>query len=453
MRRSLFVVALAIGLLALLAAPTLASAKTIYVSPNGTNDTAHIRAAFAAAGPGGTVQLRAGHFTINDILVAGFTGAFRGAGKSRTVIDCPDGGVSVESGFDFPYLICFRGGAITVSDMSFDITSPAPAAPWSIPDTAHQDATNVATILYFKGQTSATSDRVGFAGYSNDATGYAGYNVDQSVVVEDTAACAMSGCTCTTADGLWAWSCSDAKATVGGPCQGNVFDTPGFGCAFIDFNASQVTVSGNRFVTGESDEVSAFGGTQGIWVYQDPGTAHSHYVITGNTMRTVTAEAIGLADGDGTGARAIDATVTGNRLDLGTADNPAFAGVGEGYTQNIKCLGNVLSGYATTGFAVGGDPLDDSFFPVSGWQIIGNDCRRLTADVADVWLSDGTTHCLVVGGPPPTTVFDQGTANILVNVTQVPDQAAPLLAGSSTQAPTPSAPSAPVKPLMKVRPY
>ena len=39
MRRLLFLIALAAGLLALLAAPALASAKTFYVSPSGKDDT------------------------------------------------------------------------------------------------------------------------------------------------------------------------------------------------------------------------------------------------------------------------------------------------------------------------------------------------------------------------------------------------------------------------------
>ena len=65
------------------------------MSPSGGNDTHDIQKAFkaaVAAGPGSVVQLTAGHFTIDDMLVTGFKGTFRGAGKGKTVIGCPDGG-------------------------------------------------------------------------------------------------------------------------------------------------------------------------------------------------------------------------------------------------------------------------------------------------------------------------------------------------------------------------
>ena len=85
MRRLVLAVVLAVALLCLLAAPALA-ATTITVTPSGGDDTAAIQAAFDAAvqaGPGSTVQLTAGHFYTNDILVQNFRGYFKGAGKCR----------------------------------------------------------------------------------------------------------------------------------------------------------------------------------------------------------------------------------------------------------------------------------------------------------------------------------------------------------------------------------
>ena len=102
------------------AAPALASAKTFYVHPSGGNDTANIQAAFNAAvkaGPGSTVQLSAGHFYTNRILVPNFNGTFKGAGQGKTVIDClrgldsslPGVIVKAEPGIvAFPYLVLLR---------------------------------------------------------------------------------------------------------------------------------------------------------------------------------------------------------------------------------------------------------------------------------------------------------------------------------------------------------
>ena len=147
MRRLLLVAVLAAALLGLLAAPALASAKTFDVHPSGGNDTKAIQAAFNAAviaGPGSTVQLSAGRFYTNNILVKGFDGYFRGAGEGKTVIDTlrgkypsgtyPNGapvpGVTVMPALEpFPSLLVFDGGRVRASDMSCDITSSSPADP------------------------------------------------------------------------------------------------------------------------------------------------------------------------------------------------------------------------------------------------------------------------------------------------------------------------------------
>ena len=154
-----------------------------------------------------------------------------------------------------------------------------------------------------------------------------------------------------------------------------------------------------------------------------PATPAPRYLITGNDLTCGSLALLLEDDCPSLGyTPRLAATVRGNHIDLGSAASPAFAAIGEYCTQNIKCYGNVLSGYASLGFALGGDQLPDlSYFPVSGWQIVGNDCRKLSASTADVDLDLGTTHCLVVGGPPPTTVLNNGTDNVLINVTPVAD--------------------------------
>ena len=110
-------------------------------------------------------------------------------------------------------------------------------------------------------------------------------------------------------------------------------------------------------------------------------------------------------------------------------------GIGEYDAQNVSVLANRFSGTGAAAIYLGtsynGDDAADS---VSGWQIIGDDVRGVTAvpqsaggPGAPIWLGPGTDHCLVVGGPAPTYVFNQGTDNILINATPVPTRPRPRL--------------------------
>ena len=61
----------------------------LQVNPSGGDDTQALIDAFdaaKAAGPGSTVKLAKGEFTIGMIEVRDFDGYFRGAGKGKTII-------------------------------------------------------------------------------------------------------------------------------------------------------------------------------------------------------------------------------------------------------------------------------------------------------------------------------------------------------------------------------
>ena len=176
MKRVLLAAVLAAVLLCLLAGPALA-ATTITVYPAGKTadmkhnaDTVNIRNAFKAAiaaGPGSTVQLTAGHFYTNDVLVKGFCGTFRGAGESKTVIDCLRGldpslsPVAVNPDWG-AFLFAFVGGQVTVSDMSCDITASSPTV-GNILDGV--TCTALGQVFQISGKESAAFERVNaFAG-------------------------------------------------------------------------------------------------------------------------------------------------------------------------------------------------------------------------------------------------------------------------------------------------
>jgi hypothetical protein len=439
MKKLLLVPILAATLLALLAAPAFASAKTIVLSPSRSgNDTARLQAAFTAAGRGGTVQLTSGHFTINDILVTGFRGTFRGAGQGRTVIDCPPDGVTVRT-VDIPplgptptaFLLGFQDSAVKVADLSFDITPPNPAQ-W--PD--GYDA--LAEVVCSMGDTCTAMDRVAFSGGPGDQNGFFGANTDQSVlVVPDTTNAGglytAQGCTFATSEGYVTWLLSRPRIDL----QDNTFASEGIACALIDISASQATVADNRFQNGNPIGNPTFY-SAGVTIEQDNGLglAPSRYLVSDNCFKVgPPADAVDLfdfgpANGEGQLLKAVvcdNSVVLRGSLSLPFVQNPG--GIGEYYAQNVSVLANRFAGTGAAAIYLGTSYIgDDAANSVSGWKIIGNDVRGVTAlprsaggPGAAIWLGPGTTDCTVIGGPAPTYVFNQGADNTLINVTPTTD--------------------------------
>ena len=456
MRKLVVLILAAFGVLLVVpAASALASPKTFYVSPSGGNDTYAIQKAFnaaVAAGPGSTVQLTAGHFTINDILVTSFQGTFRGAGESRTVIDCPPGGVTART-VDVPplgpttsaFLLGFQDSAVTVSDLSFDITPIAPAVPWG---SDSSDALNA--VVWLIGDTRGVFDRVGFAGGPGDQNGFFDSNTDQAVLVVPDATnaggvYAAQGCTFATSEGYVPYLLSRARIDV----QGNTFASEGVACGLYDLSASQATVVDNRFQNGNPIGNPTFY-SAGISIGQDPGLglAASRYLVSHNSFKVgPPADAVdlfdlGFAGGEG---QLLKAVVCDNRvvlrgsLDLPFVQNPG--GIGEYYAQDVSVLANCISGIGAAAIYLGTAYLgDDAAGSVSGWRIIGNNVKHMIplpqsagGAGAPIWLGPGTAHCLVIGGPAPTYVFNQGVDNTLINATPVGD---PPAAASRLAAPS-----------------
>jgi len=445
MRRFLFVFALAVGVLALLAAPAFASPKTICVPYTGKHDyTSEIQKAFDAAvkaGPGSIVQLGAGHFYANNIVVTNFDGTFRGAGEGRTVIDTlrglyPNGRGVTETGNPGYYLLffLFRGGDVRVSDLGFDITAASPAETWNDYGTPADFLGSMVGVL---GNASSSFDRVSFtAGAGNDN----GYNADEDLYVSGIAPldandnpitfaattgidsvrnCSFSGNAGVQVNGLTA-----GRLTV---C-GNVANTL-WPCCLVDDSArgSAIAISHNQMQGQHWYDVVVYQGFMadaGAGAPVPPLPAPRVTIADNHLEGTGQAGSVGLIDDSRLSSTIshLDAVVADNDFVLDT-DN---YGIGESFTQNICFMNNRMSGSAVEGMGLGDDQLPDgSYFPVSGWKIIGNDFRDLTTSVASVYLGMGTTHCLVVGGPRPTTVLDNGTDNTLINVTPISDPPAP----------------------------
>jgi len=459
MKKLLLVPVLTAALLALLAAPAFASPKTFYVHPSGGNDTHNIQKAFNAAvkaGPGSTVQLSAGHFYTNTILVRNFHGCFKGAGEGRTVIDCLRGldpslpGVTLLSAPDlmpFTFLVGFVGGHISVSDMSLHITafSPVDAA-----SNGGSDFLQAIVVVIGKPHASSAFDRVSItAGAGNDG----GLNADEDLIITGYAPTDQNGnptsfpaihgcqsvsdCSFVGHDGIQVQGLTNGKLSI----RGSVFDDTALGCLLDDSaGGSQIVVSHNRMTCREWASVILYQGWDASGNGDPtllPPLPAPHYLICDNHMLASTITFAGtLFAGNGVYAEddspsygapyRLDAIIAHNTIAVATEGwSDGISGV---CGQGMRVLGNHISGVAFAGIDVG---MNSDFglpsAPDSGWKIIGNDLSGLTAtgdqyglSTAQIRLGSDADHCLVVGGCRSTTVLDWGTDDTLINVTRLP---------------------------------
>lgn len=461
MRRFLLVVVLAAVLLCLQAAPAFAA--TFYVPPSGGDDTARIQGAFdlaAKAGPGITVMLGPGKFYTDTIFVQDFKGIFKGSGQGVTVIDTlraldPNApGLTVRPDVEpFPFLFGFKGGNVKVSDMSFDITAPQPAEPFN---SGHlfiggSGRTDLAEVVLVTGNASSAFDRVGFTAGGG---GSGGPNVAGSIGIIGKAVANADGawlslgptggvhkvtrCSFTGNIGLEVWGLTGGRLTAGGSeTMRNVFVENWSSFLLFDISNSRVEISHN--------EMTAWG--LNLVVVQSMVAANSpvgaplpplpaaRYVITdndiicrGGSMGMWLVDLSKLACG---AAGRIDALIADNDIVLAPPVEPWGCGINEYSTEDVKVLHNRFSGSGGNGIYIGDDVRPDGtgVYPVSDWKIIGNDFRDLDAEMASIYLGEGSTHCLVVC-PTTTDVIDRGIGNILVNVNLLP---APVAAQASAR--------------------
>ena len=305
-----------LGLLCLLAAPALASAKTIYVTPSGKDDTHNIQAAFNAAveaGPGSVVQLGAGHFYANNIVVQDFRGSFTGAGQGKTVIDTLRGLNPKAPGLAFPadahgvlepFPSFFAFGNVRVSGMTFDISAAHPAAKWNCnytPTFSWSD--NVGDVVLVTGSASTAFTHVGFVAHPGLAFGWP-YNVDAAIEITGPVTIypiqgyafdwgpPVAGTDSVTAcdfENMYLGVSAlvfEGTLTVGGsPTAGNVFGNIGFCALGAQAGGGQKTTFTFNQVNGTSS-----GSLFGVYATQTdnttgPNPAPSHFLIAHNAMQ------------------------------------------------------------------------------------------------------------------------------------------------------------------------
>lgn len=361
-----------LGFFALTVGMTRANDITI-VYPTGVDDTADIQSALNAAGPGDTVQLAAGQFYTNEILVEDFCGTFKGTGEG-TKIDVLRGlnpslpGVSIDYLTYSTHLFTFFGGDVHILDLTFDITPYEPAEVWG-PNNP-PDWYDLLAVILITGDINSQIENVKFTGHEGTAL-YPGpfhpmfsvksYNVRIGVEygggIPTTGRHIIRDCDF---DSLWlgitAWGLMNCELTI----TSNSIKGGAIGIINAENTNSEIEISGNEI---EADFLA------GIWVMQF-APLPCRWLISGNTI-TPSIFADGILLEDYTGAGALKATVRNNEILLDYTFGGIWTygvkrayiysnrisgiggyGIGLAFTDKCLILSNRISNYGNNGIAL-----------------------------------------------------------------------------------------------------
>ncbi len=323
----------------------------IIVDPTYVDDTANIQAALDAAGPGDTVQLAAGQFYTNEILVEDFCGTFKGTGDDTKIdvlrgLDPLNPGVSPDYLTYSTHLFIFFGGNVHISDLSFDITPYKPAEAWGPPPniSAGEDWWyDLLAVILITGDINSLIENVKFTGHAGTALypdfhpmfSVKSYNV--RVGIEYGGGLTTGGNHIVTNcdfDSLWlgitAWGLMNCKLTI----TSNSIKGGAIGIINAESTNSDFEISGNDI---EADFLA------GIWAMQFV-TPPCKWLITGNTIKPLM-----FTDGilleDYTGSGALEAVVSHNEIILDTF----FGGMWTNGLQDAVIYRNFISGTGSYG--------------------------------------------------------------------------------------------------------
>jgi hypothetical protein len=385
---------------------------------------------------GCTIQLSAGTYKTQQLFGEDFHGSLKGMGMDATIIqalpllEVTSGPVS-EGSFDvnpptrtnkYPYLIIFAAGDITVSDMTYEVTEHDPVTSWCFYDQCGQ--TWLFGIVGVIG-TSANLlvERVGFDGGPGTSpvalhnydkgTFFMGLSGDQPLTgtFKVVSSRFRNG-----EDSLVVLSVSNARITIGGsPSDGNVVESGAQGAGFLDLGHSAVEYSYNKVTVSDYPWAGVLAGQGYAWIPQES----SQFLVQHNTIKTTGGYVDGIWAVDfgppsGLGKTA-DFVISDNTIQLaGSETDPAWAGVEAVLTVDAVISNNRISGgNALLGIAAEGS---------SQCMLLGNNLQQLEPLWAPVGLlgasldTQDTAYCTVVGGNNKTSVYDEGTGNVLVGV-------------------------------------
>jgi hypothetical protein len=402
------------------------------VSPSGNyeDDSYNIQAALNSAvayGPGCTVQLTEGTFYLKYFIdIDGFDGYFKGAGKQNTILtthDKIDCSLPINASGN---LFTFRHGYVRMSDMTFQITDPEPTE--NLPDNDWWQGA-LPELIVVTGDPLISDDQNGSSFFNNvefigGPGNLFGYNVGGFLWIGSDGQNYFTGgnqkitkCLFQNAvNSVSNYMDNNSTWLIGGnAADGNIFKDSNWPLTIGEFCNSTAEISFNTF---ENFNWGAIFLSQGYFSDETTKSLSTFLVQHNNIVNNIEIE--GWADG------------------ISIIDYPNYSGYGK--TINAVVKSNQISNEGTEyfggifGFAaddiivknnkIWGDCVAGIYSGINGdetinWFMQANNVQNVEAMAAPIWLGEGTSYYVVIGGPNRTNVWDEGTNNTLTGVTEI----------------------------------
>jgi hypothetical protein len=407
----------------------------IVVVPEDGHDTQNLIAAFEEAkslGPGTTIRLTEGTYTIGMIEVRDFDGVLTGAGQGKTIItnlpDLPCDEVWLSN--QLPALLTFIGGNITMSEITIRFQDGQPCLWGPVNDSYYGDFGCMLLLADYSDHyvpdnrsIKGTLDHVDFIAGNDGGYGY--YHTPGNVgmgVYGGTALwwsegfmplsngeISVTGCTfkdCLAGPDFWGF---DENSVL--KVENSVLDGGFQQMFFGSLSGTTVTVKNNLFTKGIMLDVYIEGSDVGLYPGLIPNL-ETKYFISGNKFESppnvismYMTDNFRLKDPDGTAPQLFN--VKGNvfnNMEGGTAIMTIN-------TKNAKIWDNQFLGTGSVGVMMDGDEPTGTFS--EGNQLTGNNFLGATYTDAAVYLGPVTRNNKVVG-VSSDKVVDDGTGNLII---------------------------------------
>jgi hypothetical protein len=407
----------------------------IVVVPENGHDTENLLAAFEEAkslGPGTTIRLTEGTYTIGMIEVHDFDGVLTGAGQGKTIItnlpDLPCDEIWVLN--QLPALLTFVGGNVSVSYMTFHIQDGQPCLWGPINDGMYGDFSCILALTdyskYYVPETrniKGLVDNVDFIAGNDDGYGY--YQTPGNVAMHIYCGAAMwfpeefmplskgefSFTNCTFKDALasidvWGFDENSSFNILRNVIEG------GLQQIFLgSVTGSVVNIKHNQIGKGIYADLYVEGGDQGYYLDLLPLKA-TKYSIDGNSFKSP-AGIISLYVNDNFRLKNSEGVATQLYDIKGNVFNTSEGGMAiwSQNTKNAKIWNNQFLGTGSAGVMMNGDEPTGTYS--EGNQLTGNNFLGATYSDATIYLGPVTRNNKVVG-VSQDKVVDEGINNLII---------------------------------------
>ncbi len=441
-RMVLFAIVLCFVLSMSIAGPTVqahSKKKVFVVAPSGDMtgaiDTANIQDAIdnvIAAGKG-TVLLEEGDFYLCETLTgANFDGTFKGSGTGKTVLHSIDNFPSQDTanrGFENPQMLLFyqdedststRRHPYKIQLSDFTVMVEYPTEGWYYDLFRAMNTIEVTgkvvgewneeTVSYFD----VTAKNLEFLGDVGEIYGLFGFSIQNGLFIQgrvnpDTFAnerisgtFVIEGCHFENSLGssVIPGQSVDSHLRIVRNTYVNVLVGP----EIYDLYNSRAEVAFNDITLGEGAWYGIYLANGAYASSLEPGRAriHHNHIEVSDMGNGIWIDDLLAVPGEVQGV-----SVFAYQNDIVLDGVGAWGIVGNG-VQDLWLVHNTISGYGEAGIVTGifGDT-------ASSWIMILNDVSELEADVAAVWLGEGTSDCWGLFKGTSDLVWDQGTNNHL----------------------------------------